>query len=249
MRLRDYLTVALAEEDEDPTKDPKYEIVKWMKVDMRTSSGLFDIRKEGNEYVIDTKSSFVIRLDELPKGDDDMVYLPHQFGEADASFTFVNKHDKLKNLKGCPNRVDGDFLARGCGLESLEGGPNVVTGKYDVSDNRFTTWEGFPGHVGELRLTNSKITSFTGISKNVNFCSTIVFNPLQITSGVLELLDIEMLEEVMMPGIGVLSMNDGDKYEDLIHIINKHLGDNGSRDIFDLQSDLIDAGYESFTKK
>lgn len=39
----------------------------------------------------------------------------------------------LKRLNGCPRRVEGEFLLRYCGVESLEGGPEYVGGYYIVS--------------------------------------------------------------------------------------------------------------------
>ena len=65
---------------------------------------------------------------------------------------FICCGNKLKNLKGAPKEVHGDFDASHCALESSEGISQKVGGKLNLSLNNLKKINEFPQEVGEYVL-------------------------------------------------------------------------------------------------
>jgi len=84
---------------------------------------------------------------------------------------FLISRNRLESLKGCPSEVNGLFSCTGnknlkslehgpkytegyycrdCALESLEGSPNIVKGKFDFSNNFIESLVGSPEKVGSF---------------------------------------------------------------------------------------------------
>jgi len=74
----------------------------------------------------------------------------------------------LKNLKGGPLKT-GDYIAMMCGLESLEGSPDEVSGNFLVGSNNLTSLEHSPNVVkGLYDCSNNKLKSLDGITEGLN---------------------------------------------------------------------------------
>lgn len=211
----------------------------------------YRLEKDGREWVINVNGSVILYLDTLDIDDEGYAMIPYQFGEIEGSFTLVNKNDKMRSLKNGPYQVYDDYSAINLGLTSLEGAPGSVGNAFDVSLNKLTSWEGMPNQVGELRVAGNRIKTFTGISKYVKMCGELVFNPSEITSGALDLLKLE-IDSVAMTQVAYDKTKNGSAHADytqLIEIINSHIGDHGDKDAIELQSDLLDAGLDSWANK
>jgi len=203
------------------------------------------VAKEGNEFVISVTGDVRIRADDLPLDDDNMAYIPYQFGEVEGNFIIIgNGREKLRSLKNGPIQVYGDYRAAGLWLESLEGMAGSVGNACDLSMNRLKDWDGIPSQCGDLDIHGNKIESFTGISKNWLMGSSLKCDAIE--RGVLELLEVEGLDQVtFIHNMGGTSA--AAEINKAQRIINSHL--QGDRDVLDMQSDFIDADMASWVRK
>lgn len=203
------------------------------------------VSKEGNELVINCTGNVRIIADDLDFDDDNMVFLPYKFGEVEGDFSIAaGKFTKMRNLKNGPYQVYGNYKASGLWLESLDGAPGSVGNTFDVSSNQLKDWDGIPSQCGDLVINGNKITSFKGISKHWVMGSSLRCDAIE--KGVLELLDVEGLDQVTFVHdyAGTSIAAEIDKAQ---RMINDHL--QGERDVFDMQSDFIDAGMADWVKK
>lgn len=85
-------------------------------------------------------------------------------------------NNNLKNLKNCPQYIDGAFYCVESNLRSLEGGPRIVKGFYSVDDNKLSNLIGSPDEVYELLVSgNPSLTTLEGctqslVSFNASYC-------------------------------------------------------------------------------
>ena len=203
------------------------------------------VEKEGKNFVINCQEDVRIRANDLPLDDDNMCYLPYQFGEVNGNFIIItNGREKLRSLKNGPITVYGRYSVPGLGIESLEGMAGSVQDRCDVSGNQLKDWDGIPSQCGELIIHGNKITTFTGISKNWIMGSVLQCDPIE--RGVLELLQVEGLEQVKFVHNygGTSAATEINKAQ---QIINDHL--QGDRDVLDMQSDFIDADMTDWVRK
>ena len=113
----------------------------------------------------------------------DNLYLeeiPEFIGEIDrvegSAFSYVELgENNLKNLKNCPQYIDGAFYCVGSKLRSLEGSPRIVTGAFNVATNQLTDLVGAPDEVFELVVIENPLTSLKGctqklVSFNASYC-------------------------------------------------------------------------------
>ena len=104
------------------------------------------IGKDGKVNVVEVHpGAGVLRCDEpLPDGK-----LPFEFGVFKASLVFDNCG--LVTLVGCPEHVTGRFVTRRDHLVTLVGGPKRVGGRYWIQQDEppLQSLDGFPDHVGE----------------------------------------------------------------------------------------------------
>ena len=203
------------------------------------------VSKEGSDFVLNCTGNVRIIADDLDLDDDNMAFLPYKFGEVEGDFSIApGKFTKMRNLKNCPYMVYGNFKASGLWLESLDGMPSSVGNECDISMNRLKDWNGIPSQCGHLKIQGNKIKTFTGISKNWTMGSELTCDAIE--RGVLELLDVEGLDTVkFIHNYGGTSV--AAEVAKAQRIINSHL--QGERDIFDLQSDFIEAGMPEWVKK
>ena len=76
--------------------------------------------------------------------------------------------NNLKNLKNCPQYIDGAFYCIESNLRSLEGGPRVVAGVYNVSSNNLSNLVGSPDEVYELIVSaNQPLTTLEGCTQSL----------------------------------------------------------------------------------
>lgn len=144
--------------------------------------------------------------------------------------------NKLTSLEHCPEVITHDFHCTDNYLTSLKGVPEKLF-YMDCSNNQINTIEGFPKQCYTLNLANNKLTSLAGIHKvveRINGHLDLEENPIK--SHVLGLLKIKDLHVVFF----------SDKK--LEKIISKHIEVGRSRNIFDCQAELEDAGFEEFAQ-
>jgi hypothetical protein len=83
------------------------------------------------------------------------------------SYTFGVKDIPLKTLKGFPKVVDGIFIIRNTGLESLKFGPTSVT-EFNVTGNNLKSLEFGPQHVaGAYAVFNNNLISLEGAPEKI----------------------------------------------------------------------------------
>jgi len=89
------------------------------------------------------------------------------FEELDASF------NRLTDLQGCPEIIDGKFDVHGNNITTLKGGPKEVIYYFDVSNNKLTDLQGFPVlNNSTAYLFDNDLETFYGI-KIINRSSTL----------------------------------------------------------------------------
>lgn len=87
----------------------------------------------------------------------------------------INKTEGLKELKGCPREVGGNFNALDCDLDSLIGAPDYVGGNFNVSRNKISSLDGFPKEIAgwvsmgdnEVEFTEEEIRKVSDIKGKV----------------------------------------------------------------------------------
>jgi hypothetical protein len=161
---------------------------------------------------------------------------------ADLDFDYDGDSDfdcyeqRLTSLRGSPNFVAGSFVCRNNYLTSLKGGPEEVVYNYDCSKNKLTSLEGAPKIIGGyFYCAFNSLTSLEGIHLKISRIDGYAnFKKNPIKSHVLGLLLIDGLHKVWFDN------------ENLDEIINKYL--KGSRDVFECQNELMDAGLDEYAQ-
>ena len=93
-----------------------------------------------------------------------------RFGHIKGIFRCSN--NRLTNLEGAPQAVDGDFNCSSNQLTSLEGAPESVGGDFNCSRNQLTSLEGAPLTVGKhFYCADNQITSLEGAPESVGMFS------------------------------------------------------------------------------
>jgi len=114
-------------------------------------------------------------------------------------------HTHLTSLVGSPQEVIGDFLANDNDFATLEGAPQVVSGRFDVSNNKklkslqggptkvggsyivkgtgITTLEGMPREITALDATGCQLTSLIGGPEKCSKMFTVCHNKLKTLEG------------------------------------------------------------------
>ena len=91
---------------------------------------------------------------------------------------------ELTSLKGCPEKVGGDFNCGFNDLTSLEDCPKEVGGNFDCRFNDLTSLEGCPEKVGgDFYCHSNKLTSLEGCPKEVGGNFDCRFNDLTSLEG------------------------------------------------------------------
>ncbi len=76
--------------------------------------------------------------------------------------------NKLKSLKGAPQKVSGYFGCEKNNLTSLEGAPKEVGGEFNCEGNNLTSLEGAPQKVGGVfNCLDNRLTSLAGAPQEV----------------------------------------------------------------------------------
>jgi hypothetical protein len=148
-----------------------------------------------------------LRCDEpLPNG-----RLPFEFGIFQASLVLYDCG--LTSLIGCPEHITGRFVCRKNKLTNLVGGPKRVDGRYWISQAvPLQNLDGFPNHVGDYA--------------KLNYSPTLpLLRLLNCADGV------------------ILSGDDTDKINKIENILEKYKGQ-GRRSMFAAKKELIEAGFE-----
>jgi hypothetical protein len=98
--------------------------------------------------------------------------------------------NNLKNLKNCPQYIDGALYCVDSKLRSLEGSPRIVTGAFNVATNQLTDLVGAPDEVFELVVIENPLTSLKGctqnlVSFNASYCDlrSLVGGPTTLRSN------------------------------------------------------------------
>lgn len=138
-----------------------------------------------------------------------------------ADVLFIQSCDELESLKGAPTSLLDVVVSYCDHISSLKG-------LVDAEEIRLT------------KLPNFR--SFEGINKTLKSCKKIFLDNMLIESHILGLLEVEDLKYVSL-------INPGSMHGDMIRaleILNKHLSRN--KDIFECQSDLIEAGLDRYAE-
>lgn len=121
-----------------------------------------------------------------------------KFGSVEEDVKFYSGSANLISLEGCPQKIGGDFntgkLRDGI---SLEQGPKIVNGEYNITDNTtIMTWDFIPKILGTLSIHNTGISSLIGISEYFTKLGQIDVGVTQIKEGGLGLLLIENFRKI-----------------------------------------------------
>ena len=144
-------------------------------------------------------------------------------------------YKKIDSLEGCPQHITGKFECSNNNLTSLVGGPQRVDGDYDCDENGLTDLVGCASHItGRIYWYNTRITSLVGIHKIIKSCKSISFGESIIKEG----------------GIGLLLINDLCRISNSSYpfkIISKYLGQ-GTKGMMECSKELTAKGYERYAK-
>jgi len=85
---------------------------------------------------------------------------------------------RISSLKGCPRIVHGDFYLQGTSIRNLEGGPEIVGGKYEVKHNKFlTSLKGFPLEFNHI-LNSDIIESWFNLQERIKIIFDGIYFPI-----------------------------------------------------------------------
>lgn len=94
--------------------------------------------------------------------------LPIKFGKVNGNFNISGCF--LKTLEGCPTHVEGNFdCSSNKNLESLEGSPKFVGGKYNATSCNIKSLKGISNNISELYSRNNPHQHLHDISLNLGF--------------------------------------------------------------------------------
>lgn len=94
------------------------------------------------------------------------------------SLSSSGKTMRISSLKGCPKIVHGDFSFRGTNASNLEGGPEIVGGRYRVNNNKFlTSLKGFPQEFKNI-LNSDIIESWFNLRERIEIVSDGIYFPI-----------------------------------------------------------------------
>jgi hypothetical protein len=170
--------------------------------------------------------------------------LPIKFGKVNGDFYIAAAG--ISSLQGCPDFVDGRFACQNNkSLKSAIGSPQIVMGSADYENCPLVNIDGLPKEIhGDLDLQGTKITSFTGIHKQIktldgNLNLGKMVN--KITDSIAGLLLLRKLQKITMDWES--KQTSAGK---ALEIVNKHL--EGDRLVTECQLELQDAGFDKFAK-
>lgn len=152
--------------------------------------------------------------------------------------------NRLSNLEGAPLDVRGDFYAIDSELTSLEGAPKDVGGNVYISNNALTTIEHMPSTLGNIHVSNNKITSLPQAHLNFSMIGTLNLNDNPLESHLLGLLFIPGCFEVIFS-------RDLKEVQRILNFFlrKKHSTERLNNDgIYECQDMLIDKGFDEFAK-
>lgn len=212
---------------------------------------------EGN-FVVDltqaSAKSFGINLFLKYKHDEKIRYKFEKITLGGKTLSFSGK---VKNLVGLPSgALDGSLQIKGSRIESLVGCPTEIQGVFtfwdDYGSSELKSWEHAPHTVHELRIKapsligiHHHITQVTGGIVTVDSQQNrISADPRHIgfyKEGGIGLILIPGVKEIRGTFSNTTKISDGP-----FAIIQKYAGRPG--DIFECQTELIDAGYEEFAE-
>jgi hypothetical protein len=149
---------------------------------------------------------------------------------------FSCDNNELTSLVGGPKFVERGYSCSENKLTSLEGAPVTVGTNFVVRNNKLTSLEGAPTSIGlALLCGDNELTNLKNIHKQINFIGRHAdFHNNPIKSHVLGLLLIDNLTQVILDNREVQG------------IINDYLAT--SRDVFDCQNELMDAGLDEYAQ-
>ncbi|AVH85017.1 hypothetical protein RsoM2USA_88 [Ralstonia phage RsoM2USA] len=160
-----------------------------------------------------------LRANEISLVDLRIPEIDVQIQEADV--LFVTDCHELDNLKGAPANLLDLVVSRCNHISDLSG----ITNSEEIR---------------LAKLTN--LRSFEGISKTLKSCKKIFIDNMVIESNILGLLEVQDMQEVVLINPSLLPSD----MKRAFQILNTHL--RGNKDIFECQSDLIEAGLDRYAE-
>lgn len=218
---------------------------------MNVSSFQFDNKPEIQDW-LESKNVEVFRIrDDLTvdvHGDvhlqqECFARLPVAFGTVTGDFEIIDS--ALVSLHGTPTEVWGDFVCRNCRLKSFAGAPQRVGGDLDVSGNQIESFAEAPEYwwiKGRLSVGSNAFTTLAKIHEHLKSSRIGLLD-----FGVNNKIDSSILGLVTLRDEGSLKVapiysGDQSKFINAIKIINRCWGNH----IFDVQGELLDAGFTKF---
>lgn len=173
--------------------------------------------------------------------DKELTSIPVQFLSVDGDFDCSK--NQLTSLMGVPREVKKSFNCHTNLLTSLQFAPDYVGFNFVCSSNQLlTSLEWVPKTIfGIFHCDGTNITSLVGISDVFKSIGQIFIAPDLIKEGGLGLLLIEDLKS-----ISVSSHKAEQSFKEPFDIIRTYL--NRKEDIFKCQEELIENGYEEYTR-
>jgi hypothetical protein len=150
----------------------------------------------------------------------------------------------ITSLTNFPEHIVGDFECNDNNLISLKDGPTFVGGTYNCGGNKkITSLDHVARDIGKsFSIMNTNITSLHNIHKHIDSIGQTFYINARVTDSVLGLLKIKDIVDVFILG----QQHEVTDLKQVVKILNKHL--QGDRNIFDCQSELIDAGLDDYAK-
>ena len=148
----------------------------------------------------------------------------------------------LRSLKGCPQRVDGDFCCNHNHLTTLEGGPTWVGGYYMVRHNKLENVDNIAEHIGgSLGLENNNLAGLHNIHKHLKFIKGNIYLANNPVKGFL-------LGTLLIKACQSVWTTRGQQNK-LTQILNNYLPNTkGNQAVMQCQTELIEADYRDYAR-
>lgn len=163
---------------------------------------------------------------------------------AHPSSTFKSKLTSCENF---PNWVGGSFWIGDEKITNLQGCPEIVEGDDCFISGGFSSLEGITRYVqtGQMTIESPSLTSLKDIHKHISYIHDRLDFLAPIKSNILGILKIKGIRTL---GLGVEMKNypEFEQCNEVFGILRKHLAKD--RNILECQEELMDNGFKEYAK-
>lgn len=153
------------------------QIRKIMDCNVFSNGSTYKINTDGSidvEGDVKIPMSYFIYNDVIDGYSKNFGTIPVKFRKVIGNF-HIEGGNKITSLEGCPEECQ-DFRVYDCEIKNLKGGPKIVRGNYDVQGTPITSLEGSPEEIyGYFDVSDTLITSLVGGPKRVGTHTNIAF--------------------------------------------------------------------------